>query len=144
VVPTSIQSPTELASSTSMTLSDSRRQSITASFFSKVGAVTGIDLRSSLGVGSSAMEKPRLTVSGPVEVGAERRSNASTMGSTWSSLIDPSVLEDIGDRERKRQVSFTLNRYFTSNRSTDCQFLGRRKVFLNSSIPNRPSFPHFN
>ncbi|KAK4047374.1 hypothetical protein OIV83_005421 [Microbotryomycetes sp. JL201] len=52
----------------------------------------------------SGGDKPKLIVSGPVSIATpEERPSSTTLGSTWTSLIDPSALANLPDRERKRQ-----------------------------------------
>ncbi|KAM0752107.1 hypothetical protein T439DRAFT_379225 [Meredithblackwellia eburnea MCA 4105] len=78
-----------------------------SSFFSRV--VTGMSRQST----SAASDKGRPNVSGPIisspvlgnGQAGDRSSGIQAVGSSWASLIDQSALDNLPDRERKRQES---------------------------------------
>lgn len=96
-VPTS---PTPAASS-AQTASHPKEGKITG-FFSRM---MGPSLSHDSGTASGATG--RKSISGPIRRTDEGPNEAdvgqSEIGKTWSSLVDPSVLETMGSRERKRQ-----------------------------------------
>lgn len=80
--------------------STGQRNSATASFLSIVSNMVRTTT-------SPTPERTKPVVSAPMSLPGttDRRSIAQNVGTSWASLIDPSALENIPDKERKRQES---------------------------------------